>query len=271
MVVRDAARMWLRRRASEVAPKTAEYVAAMVRRWIEKWGSWEVDQVGVGEVVGYEGERAGKVKAGGLNSERVYLRQFFGFCREMGWREDDPVRVWSRRVEVVAKEYRVVGREEEAALVGELGAETVEGRYVRFAVATGLRQGTIRELRGEHVRGGVLWVPAEIVKQRRAHRVLLHKRAEEVVRGRTGRLFAGLPEGSTLNKRLKRAAARAGLEAPLPGTHDLRRTWVARLVEAGATEIEMLKLGGWASLPVMAQHYYVGVDSVRENQLLGAL
>lgn len=267
MHLEEALGLWAKKRSRGWCSAVREHVARLRRLWLEAFGAeTEVGEVTGLQVEAYEAERDdGKRSASALNQERIYLGGFFRWARDHGLRVDDPVRGWKHRRVVVRKKYRVLTREEEDRLCA-VASEWLR-RFVRVAVCTGLREGTIRALRQGHLKGGVLEIPPEIVKTRDALRLPLPERALEALRGQDGEVLVPLPTPQRVCKAFKAACKRAGI-APAATPHDLRRTWVARLVEQNVPMPVIQKLGGWRTVSTILNHYVTAVPDAVALEIL---
>lgn len=309
--------LYWQRRKNELSCKSASTVRTYLSRWAAQWEDTEIAAVTPGMVESYRQLRAAGVPgSAGLNREGRELRGFFAFAEELGACKENPARIWKRQREVVARNYVVLTREEEEALVNALESDVL-CRFIRFCVATGLRQGTVRQLNWGHVKGSVLQVPGKLMKQKNPVEIPLSTKAMRAIacrfeivdpcaaEGRSRRslsrsstrqdtsagglklahqtgepgsspgrqgsaLFPGLPSESIVRHSLKAAARAVGLPPDLT-IHDLRRTWVARMRDAGADMSDVMGLGGWKGPTVMLKHYFGQVPERRARQFLEAI
>lgn len=262
----EALERWAAGKESELSTPSAVTLRAYMREWRKEFGDVDLRRVTPARVDRYKNRRSQGRSAASLNRERGLLRQFFRWAEELGLCEN-PVTTWRTRAERVKREYHALTKEQEGALVMQLGG--VLARWVRFATATGLRAGTIRRLRWEHVRDGALVIPGELIKQRRPLRMVLSRRAKEtLVRGGSEFLF-DLPSDDVIRRRLRRAGEAIGIEGLTP--HDLRRTWVFRMREAGADMYDVQRIGGWSTPGSLLRHYFTGVSDAKARRYLEAL
>lgn len=271
MTVRDALGQWFETRKSRWTLKVADYVKHLTEGWKESFGAVRVAEVGVSEIETHETLRDnGKRSASALNQERTYLRMFFSWCKAHGrmQKEIDPTATWRYRRYEVKREYAPLTREEEERFVKLAPAWL--GRFVTVAICTGLRAGTLRQLTWRMVsEEWVLEIPSRLIKQKRALRLPLPERARQALgaRGGEGLLFPELPKAAALYKQFKKWAAVAGVN-PTASIHDLRRTWVERLTEAGVPIQKIMIMGGWKSMGILLNHY---CGTVRDQHALEAL
>lgn len=166
--------------------------------------------------------------------------------------------------------YREVSRAEERKLCRAL--RPPEAKYVIVAIATGLRRGTIYAARWAWItEDGMIEVPPGAVKNKKALRIPLSARALKALGPRQppeARLIVGLPKADNLNYRLRGGALAAGVDPCNLTTHQFRKTWTARMVEAGATREEVQRIQGWSSANVMLNHYYPPVAADRARELV---
>lgn len=267
MLLGEALRIWMGKKARSLN----KVYARTLRTWTETWAAVLGEERAVADVAVVDIERLealrddGRRSASALNQERLYLKQFFAWAQELGLRAENPVRTWRPKKVVVRREYATVTRAEEERLM-VAAEERWLRQYIRVAITTGLRQGTIRQLDWKMVKGDVLEVPAKLMKQRQSLRIPLQPRALEVLeRAEAGLLIPGLPDRTTIWKRFRAAAELAGLSSAV-SPHDLRRTWVERLSERGTPLQTVQRLGGWKSVTTLLTHYCqpVTLESARE-------
>ncbi len=262
----EAAEDWYQKKSGSGrwCPQVQENVRRYVKRWKPAFGSKPVGELQVLDVELYESERAKTgVAASTLNQERTYLRQFCRWARSHGWLEEDPTMNWEHREEVVRKKYCPLSIREERRLLPKMPRWLA--RASKFAIATGLREGTIRavlwrmaELR--RVRRGlrvwILTIPGGIMKTRKDFWIPLSEEAQEAM-GKAKRpedhIF-DLPTKTMVCYYFKRAVRAAGLD-PACSFHDTRRTFVARLSAAGVPMNVIMRLGGWKRPTTMLTHY----------------
>ena len=202
-----------------------------------------------------DGARAGS----SLLQERGYFRRFLLWARAHGQIEQDPTLTWTVRAEEPdTGYYQILSREGEEKLLAA-SPEWLR-RFIVVALGTGLREGTIRQLRWEWISvvEGATWVgvPAGAMKKHRAHRMPLRPDVVAAMgpRGTTGLVFPALPAAPVVWRAFKRAAAQAGLDPRLK-PHDLRRTFATRLLERGVPITVVMRLGAWKESSVVFQHY----------------
>ena len=260
--------LWKARRKRELTATSAEQVLAMLVRWERAFGEGEVTPA---LVEAYRLERDdGQRSASALNREGQELKRFFGYCIELGeWDTKNPATIWKWRKEVIQREYVVLSPEDEETLVKCLDDDLL-CRYVRFSIATGIRQGTVRRLTWGMVEGQTLVIPPRLMKEREPLRMPLSRKAWAALRPGGLLLFPGLPSTTEIWRRVKRAAKIGGLRSAL-SPHDFRRTWVARMRDAGASMADVMQLGGWRRPTSMLLHYFAQVPEERARRLLEAI
>lgn len=218
--------------------------------------------------------------------ECVRLRALFGAAKEDKLIEDNP---W-RSIKLVQPEgrERVLTPREEAQLRAQLDGWTL--RLLDVALGTGLRRNELAQLRPEWLNDGVIRVPKEHAKGRKARQVPLRGevltalRAQLLFEGEnaaTGRLEV-LPEaaercffvynGQTLNRVIVEGAKAAGI--PRVTLHDLRRTFATRAAtgELTGSSVPLLfltKVMGHSSPTVTAKYYVHITDTELMAQMTG--
>lgn len=271
--------MWKTRRHAQVTFTTAEGLEAMYTRWRRHFGAVEILEITPAHVESYRILRDDGRGGSSLNKERRELMAIFDYAVSLGEIAASPVRTWGRVKEVVQREYVVLDEGEERLLCRELSAAGYASLavYVRFAIQTGLRQGTIRAMEPSWLNydKGVLTVPARFMKNRKQLTIPLSWNAFNCLTpskdgfGTHDRLMP-LPCHQTIHSRVKAAAVKAGLPVAL-SPHDFRRTWVARMRDAGADMLEVMRLGGWSGPTALLEHYFGEVPEKRARELLNAV
>ena len=240
---------------AERKPYVSLVYAKQLGRWVEEWKANGLAEAGAEKVEAYFQEKRKEGKsASALRQELVYLKQVL---RERGSQAADKVRIRGRGVE---QEYATLGRQEEQALKGSGAPEWLKD-FVVIACRTGLREGTIRAITGSMLdrKGKRLVLPGRVMKQRKCLTVPVTDEVFEVIARRapegTDRpLFEEMPAAPGVWKEFKRWGKRLGWPEALK-PHDLRRTFVARLTEAGAQSHLIMALGGWRSMSTILTHY----------------
>jgi integrase len=272
MTVAAALEAWINKKRRTWCPKVTEHVRRLAAGWVEQFGDQRlVAEVTVADVERIEERRDdGRRSGSALNQERTYLRGFFKWCRLNEWRTSDPTVTWSYRSQEVKREYYTLTREEEERLV-EASPPWLR-RFVRVAICTGLREGTVQRLRwGMLSPDGILVIPAEIMKTRRDHRMPLAQRALAELGDRQPAecpLIPGMEKNATwVYKEFKKAGRRAGLPA-IVSPHDLKRTWVSRMMSAGVPLNQVMALGGYRSQGIILKHYFAPVPTDEARAIL---
>ena len=242
----------------------------LAKGWVEGMGSLAVSAVTVADVERIEMARDNGQRSGSaLNQERTYLRQFFKWCVLNEWRTSDPTATWAYRSTEVKREYCPLTREQEDALV-EVSPPWLR-KFVRLAVCTGLREGTIRQLTwGMLTAEGVLVIPGRIMKGRKEHRMPVAARALEELGARQPAecpLVPGLPVATVVYRDFKKFGARAGLP-PIASPHDLKRTWISRMMKAGVSVDRVMALGGNRTMGILLKHYFAPVPTEEAREIL---
>lgn len=138
-----------------------------------------------------------------------------------------------------------------------------------FSLATGLRQGNVRNLKWSQVDLGrrVLMIDGGEMKAGRDHAIPLPDVAVEVIKRQIGQhathvfTYMGKPIKSSSNEVWKEACRRAGIEDFRQ--HDMRHTWASTLVQSGVPDNVLQALGAWET-PKMVQRYaHHAADSLR--------
>lgn len=181
------------------------------------------------------------------NTERGYLSRFCRFCVAQGWLLASPVDAVGK-ARVVRRRARIVPTEEQVrALIAATRKERRTGdRWLVYltAATTGLRWGTLKALRWEHVRIDQhpprLEIPGEMLKGRAPGTVFLPEETAATLRAhrgrkvRTGKVFAKVPKWDGFERDRKRAGLEKGAKGgPTLSFHSLRHFASNRMRWAG--------------------------------------
>lgn len=139
----------------------------------------------------------------------------------------------------------------------------------RFSLATGLRQGNVKNLRWEQIDMATrhMIVHPEDSKSKKAISVPLNDDAIEVIRGQIGKhekfvfTYKGKPIIKVNGKAWQKAMARAGIENFR--WHDLRHTWASWHVQSGTSLQELFELGGWASFEMVLRYAHLSSSHLK--------
>jgi integrase len=151
--------------------------------------------------------------------------------------------------------------EQAETLLSHLPAHQVD--IVRFALATGLRQGNVTRLEWSQIdmQRRVAWIHADQAKSRKAIFVPLNEAATAVIRRQIGKhdervfTYRGNPVGQVNTAAWRRALSKAGIENFR--WHDLRHTWASWHVQAGTPVNELQELGGWESVEMVRRYAHL--------------
>ncbi len=138
---------------------------------------------------------------------------------------------------------------------------------VRFALATGLRQGNIISLEWSQVDmiAGRAWMHADQSKSGNAIPVPFNSDAREIIREQIGKherlVFAGW-KGISQDV-WKGALKRAGIERFR--WHDLRHTWASWHMQSGTDLNALLELGGWSCIEMVRKCAHLGQQHLLDH------
>ena len=199
----------------------------------------------------------------------AFLRGLCRWLQRRGILRVDPSMAWPNVAHDPVGVFRTVTREEEERILPELSLPL--RRYVVLGIGTGLRRGTIFASRWAWVDPTwTLNVPPAAMKNRRPLSLPLSARVREAlgIRGAPeDPLIQGLPHPNDMNRRLRSAAVRAGMDPKNLSTHQLRKSWVERAHDTGATREEVQLMQGWASSSVLLDHYWPRVSAARSREI----
>jgi integrase len=141
----------------------------------------------------------------------------------------------------------------------------------RFAIATGLRENNVLNLRWDQVdiKRAVAFIEAAETKQKAPIGVSLTPDAVAVLRERRGShrvfVFAHPDSGKPLYKASNRAWYKAVRKAKLKGFrwHDLRHTWASWAIQSGVRIEELQQLGGWKTLQMVQRYSHLSPDHLK--------
>jgi integrase len=247
-----------------VLAKVSKYMAA---KWLEVLGDIPISRVDEAAVLRLYMDTAKKSPRWG-NTVRGYLRQFLQHQCRLGRIQKTPIESWpTRKTAGTTRAMMVLPRdaEEKIFTCGVLSPE--EKAYLRLAIRTGLRYGTISQLRAEMVnqKARTLWVPGAITKNGKDRTIPLVREVFEALKipaDPKALLFPGLPDVSSLNRALKRAAFKCGIPGAADlNTTNLRRTGMDRLVNYGVPLEVSRQALGWETTDVVVKHYIAQMNA----------
>jgi integrase len=159
------------------------------------------------------------------------------------------------------KRIRWITKEEASRLLSCLPDHLAD--MAQFALATGLRQYNVLNLRWEEVNltSRLAWVHPEDAKAGRAISVPLNNMAMKIIKAQTGKhdtfvfTYNCKPLKSVDNKTWKAACKRAGITNFK--WHDLRHTWASWHAQAGTPIQTLMELGGWRSLKMVLRYAHL--------------
>jgi len=266
----DGVQQWLNYKASYWAPPTTRNMATFAGLWNSHFGGKPLEEIRIEDIEQYEAIRARNCVAGSLNTERAVLKSFFSYAQKHQWVERNPVQSWKARRDQKDEEYYQILTAEDERKVMEFLDEDMRN-FVAFALYTGLRIGTILQLRAEWVDSkGILTVPAEFMKSKRTHKIPLVDQLLPFVRQKEGLLFPNLTSRGLVHMRFKRACRKAGLNPRLK-IHDLRRTFATRLLDRGVAMPVVMRLGDWQRLGIVFKHYMARLEEKTAREALKVL
>lgn len=248
---------WAKDGAGRWTAAVFEQVKVLLRRWASMLG--DSAEMGGEEVVMVMQEARRRVGPAAEMRERMFFRQAVRYAQAMVGGPAVPVDVWAARRVVVKKKYIVLSKEEEARLlVNAAFVGQLVWRFVKVALGTGLRMGTVLQARWGWVdlKERVMVVPASAMKTREAVTVPMPDVPYEGQKD--SELVVGTKATKEGKEQMRRWFAAAVRMAGLPKEtrpHDLRRTWVARMVEKGCPTATLMALGGWRSVSTLVRHY----------------
>lgn len=199
-------------------------------------------------------EAIGRQSASSYNRTANLLRAVLNLAVGKGWL---PAAPGIPRKAVRDARTRWLTAEEWEALLAHLPPRMA--RMARFAVATGLRENNVLELRWDQIdmRRRVAWVHPDQAKAGKAIGVPLNADAMTVLEEcEPGDWVFPNSKGKPYYKASNRAWYRAVEKAGLEGLrwHDLRHTWASWAVMNGVRLDELQRLGGWKT-PAMVMRY----------------
>lgn len=161
---------------------------------------------------------------------------------------------------------RALSREEFGKLLEQLPEHLAD--MAIFSVATGLRQGNVRQLEWQQVdlERRHAWITPDKHKNGRAHAVPLNEAAVEVLKRQLGRhdtyvfTYQGRPITNVSTKAWWAALKRAGIEDFR--WHDLRHTFATWHRQAGTPTHELQRLGGWKTLSMVERYAHVAPEGL---------
>jgi len=201
-------------------------------------------------------KEADGVKPGTVNRHLAVIKTILRTaCFEWDWTDKVP-RIRMRRE--TSRRVRFLSRTDAEVLFRALPAHLSE--MARFAVATGLRQNNVVNLKWSQLdlQQQMAWIHEDESKSGYAIGVPLNTEAKSVVSRQIGKhqqfvfTYKGQPVQRVSTHAWYKACQRAGIEDFR--FHDLRHTFASWHAQAGTPLSVLQELGGWRS-PVMVQRY----------------
>lgn len=207
------------------------------------------------ELIAMRKEATG-VKPGTVNRHLAVIKTILRTaCSEWDWTDKVPkIRMRKER----GRRVRFLSRTEAEVLFRELPSHLSE--MARFAVATGLRQSNVVNLKWSQLdlQQQMAWIHEDESKSGYAIGVPLNTEAKEVITRQIGKhhkfvfTYKGHPVQRVSTHAWYKACKRAGIEDFR--FHDLRHTFASWHAQAGTPLSVLQELGGWRSA-VMVQRY----------------
>lgn len=246
-----------------------------VLKWtLRFWKKTRLEDLTGPEIKKVQWYRAIRVKGSTANRQFAIVRSLLKKAEtDLGWLTKAPN--WRKEPEIEA-EVHILSADEEIRLLRELPPHLK--RIVQFALATGLRKGTIVKLtmdmydRDKHQ----LSIPASIMKAGKALVISVTKEAHQLIIDEEHPTSRGLglwkydderpiftyqynkilePASSAWRKALKRARITMKF-------HDLRHTWATRMLEGGMSPAHVQFLGSWSSSKMLQRYTHINVDNL---------
>lgn len=204
-----------------------------------------------------------------INKKLRYLRAAFNKAVKRGYLAKSPMVSWDWTAEQ-EKPIRELSQSDQARLLA--AAKDLYGfrwwAFVYSAVSTGGRRGELLSLPWDRVDfkdGSVLFTHTKGRRNRRVPvlsgpmRVLRRLQAQTL---RQGGPFIGLNDQNRLQDEWDAILKASGIAHATP--HDLRRTYITRLIRAGVSLPTVQKLAGHVSINTTLKYYnHVGADDLR--------
>jgi integrase len=138
-----------------------------------------------------------------------------------------------------------------------------------FSVATGLRQGNVRQLEWQQINLELrhAWITPDKHKNGRAHAVPLNEMAVAVINKQLGKhpthvfTYLGHPIANVSTKAWWKGLRLAGSEDFR--WHDLRHTFATWHRQAGTPTHELQKLGGWKTLSMVERYAHIAPEGLQ--------
>jgi integrase len=178
------------------------------------------------------------------------------------------------RIAIQRPRARVANKDELSAIRAELERQEPYWRdYFLLSILTGARRGNVQAMRFDQVQGNTWTIPPESAKMGEAIVLPLVPEAVEIIERRRNELGSGFVfpattrDGHLTHTWEKWDAIRKAAGCPDVRQHDLRRTLISRLAEAGVNPAVAAKAAGHRSVVTTLRVYTV----VRQDQVLEAL
>lgn len=248
----EAALRWLKEQAHKASLHDDAAKIKAFTKYFKGKPLTDINRTWVGEIV----ESLAK-KPGTRNRYVALIRAILRKAeREWEWIERAPA---FRTYREPQRRISWVTGEQAQGLIDELPESYRD--VVRFALATGLRQGNILGLRWEQVdlRRRVAWIFGDEAKGGQPIPVALNSDAVAIVRRQIGR---DLERVFMLRRINSFVWERARKKAGLPGFrfHDLRHCWASWLLQAGVPLPALQEMGGWSDVRMVRRYAHLAPE-----------
>ncbi|MBM4305181.1 MAG: site-specific integrase [Deltaproteobacteria bacterium] len=259
--------------ARNKAPKSHNRDKSLKVHLLKDFGDLTLVEITPMLISAYKARRRGEgASPRTLNYELALMSHAFNLAlKEWEWTRDNPVRKVSKE-KVNNQVERWLTLEEEEKLIAS-SLDWIK-EIISFAIATGLRESEILDLKWPQVNMARKTIEILVQKNKGKDTLPLNKRALEILEQRSRSRLPGVEfvfctgKGTRIGARnLLRGFYSALKKAKITPLrfHDLRHTFATRLVQAGVDLYTVQKLGRWKNISMVMRYAHHYPESLRSG------
>ena len=236
------------------APTSVVQRPGKLSRAVNKWRHRPIDSIRPTDVKAFLNELGKDWSSSTVGLQHRLLTGVFNRAKDDGLIDKSPMEKVERPDTAIRM--RVLSHEEETKLRTVLAKRPDKERWLTFMLGTGLRLGEGYYMRGDWVKGNLIYIPAEVTKTAVAREVPIFPHVWEVLEPQlrapgAGRIWPWDP--NTTRKWLKVFSKKAGIEHVWP--HALRHTFATRYLQGGGDIYVLSRILGHASVTMTEKIY----------------
>lgn len=262
MLFRDFAESYLRK--SKTYKRSYKREIVIVRHLVDFFENKSLGKITASDIENYRENRLAQVTKSSVNRESIVLRHMFNTAINLGKLMQNPMRN-IKQYKVQEHNIRVLTKDEETRLL-EASCEHLRPIIIA-ALHTGMRLGEILSLRWDNIDMDKDIITLTQTKSNRVRYIPINNRLKETlkcVRLTNDRVFCdnnGRPMDS-IKTAFKNAVRRSGIR--YCRFHDLRHSFITRLVEKGFNIVTVKELAGHADINTTMRYSHPAPEYKRQ-------